>query len=120
MPSPGCSAHPLPTANSPVEGRRPLPGWNVHTLAAAVERTPVGNRNNMLFWAMCTALRSGYDDLWPIAEAGLRCGQKAREVQATWRSAVRKVNADGDDCRSPAQPGPNRAGPAASGAERAL
>jgi hypothetical protein len=111
---------PLPTPSSPVEGQRPLPGWNVHTLAAAVERTPVGNRNNMLFWAMCTALRSGYDDLRPIAEAGLRSGQTAREVQATWRSAVRKVNTDGDDCRSQARPAPNRAGRATSDAERAL
>ena len=89
-------------------------------IMAAVERTPVGNRNNMLFWAMCTALRSGYKDLRPIAEAGLRSGQTAREVRATWRSAIRSVNADGDDCRSPAHPAPNRAGRAASGAERAL
>ena len=111
---------PPPPPNSPVEGRRPQHGWDVHTLAAAVERTPIGNRNNMLFWAMCTALRSGYDDLRPIAEAGLRCGQTVREVQATWRSAVRNVNGDGDGCLSPAAPVPNRAGRAASGVERAL
>jgi hypothetical protein len=111
---------PPPASIRPVEGRRPQPGWDVHTLAAAVERTPVGNRNNMMFWAMCTALRSGYDDLRPIAEAGLRCGQTVREVQATWRSAVRNVNDDGDGCLSPAAPVPNRAGRAASGVERAL
>jgi hypothetical protein len=74
----------------------------------------------MLFWAMAEALRSGYDDLRPIAEAGLRCGQTAREVQATWRSAVRRVNADGDECRSPALPVPNQAGRAVSSAERAF
>jgi hypothetical protein len=89
-------------------------------LAASVERTPVGNRNNMLFWAMCTALRSGYADLRPIAQAALRSGQTAREVQATWRSAVRNVNADRDDCRSPAQLVSSRAGQAVSGSERAL
>jgi hypothetical protein len=111
---------PPPTSATRQEVRSPQHGWDVHTLAAAVERTPVGNRNNMLFWAMCTALRSGYDDLRPIAEAGLRCGQTAREVRATWRSAVRKVNPDGDDCRSPAQPRPHRAGRAEPGAERAL
>jgi hypothetical protein len=111
---------PPPTSATHKEVRHPQRGWDVHTLAAAVERTPVGNRNNMLFWAMCTALRSGYDDLRPIAEAGLRCGQTVREVQATWRSAVRKVNTDGDDCRSQARPAPNRAGRATSDAERAL
>jgi len=110
---------PPPTSATHRKVRSPPPGWDVHTLAAAVERTSVGNRNNMLFWAMCTALRSGYEDLRPIAEAGLRCGQTAREVQATWRSAVRSVNADGDDCRSPAQPALNRAGRAA-GVERTL
>lgn len=111
---------PPPAPNTRAVGRRPQRGWDVHTLAAAVERTPVGNRNNMLFWAMCTALRSGYDDLRPIAEAGLRCGQTAREVQATWRSAVRNVDADGDGRRSPAQPMPTRAARAEPGAERAL
>ena len=69
---------------------------------------------------MCTALRSGYADLRPIAQAALRSGQTAREVQATWRSAVRIVNPDGDDCRSPAPPISNPAGRAASGAQRAL
>jgi hypothetical protein len=111
---------PPPASNTPAEERRPQRGWDVHTLAAAVERTPVGNRNNMLFWAMCTALRSGYVDLRPIAEAGLRCGQTAREVQATWRSAIRRIEADGDECRSPAQPVRNRADQAAPGAERPL
>jgi hypothetical protein len=112
---------PPPSApNTRAEGRGPQRGWDVHALATAVERTPVGNRNNMLFWAMCTALRSGYDDLRPIAEAGLRSGQTAREVQATWRSAVRKVNPDSDGRRSPAQPVPDRAARAKSGAERAL
>jgi hypothetical protein len=111
---------PPPTSATHQEVRSPQRGWDVHTLAAAVERTPVGNRNNMLFWAMCTALRSGYDDLRPIAEAGLRCGQTAREVRATWRSAVRSVNADGDGCRSPARPLPNQAGRAEPRAERAL
>jgi hypothetical protein len=111
---------PPPATDTRTQGRRPQRGWDVHTLAAAVERTPVGNRNNMLFWAMCTALRSGYDDLRPIAEAGLRSGQTVREVQATWRSAVRRVNADGDDRRSPAHPLPNRPARAASGVELAL
>jgi hypothetical protein len=111
---------PPPTSATRQEGRRPQRGWDVHTLAAAVERTPVGNRNNMLFWAMAEALRSGYDDLRPIAEAGLRCGQTVREVQATWRSAVRTANADGDGCRSPGPAVPNRTGRAAFGVERAL
>lgn len=111
---------PPPVPNGHLEGRRPQRGWDVHTLAATVERTPVGNRNNMLFWAMCTALRSGYDDLRPIAEAGLRSGQTAREVQATWRSAVRNVNADRDDCRPPAQLVSSRVGRALPDAERAL
>jgi hypothetical protein len=106
--------------NTHAAGRRPQRGWDVHTLAATVERTPEGNRNNMLFWAMCTALRSGYADLRPIAQAALRSGQTAREVQATWRSAVRIVNPDGDDCRSPAPPISNPAGRAASGAQRTL
>jgi hypothetical protein len=76
--------------------------WDVHTLAAAVERTPIGNRNNMLFWAMCEAIRCGYD-LRTIAEAGLRAGQTAREVQATWRQAVKRVAADGHADPSPAR-----------------
>jgi Bifunctional DNA primase/polymerase, N-terminal len=99
---------------------RPRRGWDVHTLADAVQRTPAGNRNNMLFWAMCTALRSGYDDLRPIAEAGLRCGQTAREVRATWRSAVRRVNADTDRERSSALPVPSRAPCPVIGAEHLL
>jgi hypothetical protein len=111
---------PPPTAATRQEGRRPQRGWDVHTLAAAVERTPAGNRNNMLFWAMAEALRSGYDDLRPIAEAGLRCGQTAREVRATWRSAVRRVSGKADDCRSPALPVPNQVGRVVSSAERAL
>jgi hypothetical protein len=57
-------------------------------LAAAVEHTPVGNRNNMLFWGDVHRAQVRVDDLRPIAEAGLRCGQTVREVQATWRSAA--------------------------------
>jgi hypothetical protein len=82
--------------------RRPRTGWDVPTLAAAVERTPFGNRNNMLFWALCEGLRCGYD-LRPIAEAGLRSGQTAREVRATWRQAVKRVAADGQAGPSSAQ-----------------
>jgi hypothetical protein len=88
-------------APRPPRGRN----WDVHTLAAAVERTPIGNRNNMLFWAMCEAARCGYD-LHPIAEAGLRAGQTAREVQATWRQAVKRVTTAGQ-----ADPSPQGAGP---------
>lgn len=82
--------------------RRPRAGWDVHTLAAAVERTPVGNRNNMLFWAFCEAARCGYD-LQPIADAGLRAGLAVREVQATWRQAVKRVAVDSRSGPSPAQ-----------------
>jgi hypothetical protein len=82
--------------------RRPRAEWDVHTLAATVERTPVGNRNNVLFWALCEGLRRGYD-LRPIAEAGVRAGLAAREVQATWRQAVKRVAADGQAGPSPAQ-----------------
>lgn len=72
--------------------RRPhRPGWDVHTLAAAVAREKEGNRNRLLFWALCEALRSGYGDLRPIANAGLECGLSIREVQATWRQAVRRI-----------------------------
>jgi hypothetical protein len=111
---------PPPTSPTPAGVEQPQRWWDVHTLAAAVERTPVGNRNNMLFWAMCTALRSGYEDLRPIAEAGLRCGQTAREVQATWRSAVRRVGVDRDGGRSPAPPVAHRATRAATSTERVL
>jgi hypothetical protein len=111
---------PPPASKTRAAGRRPQHGWDVHTLAAAVERTPVGTRNNMLYWAMCEALRSGYDDLRPIAEAGLRCGQTAREVQATWRSAVRKVYADGNDCRSQVRRAPNPSAQAVSSTEHAF
>jgi hypothetical protein len=78
----------------------PSDGWDVTTLARAVERTQPGNRNNKLFWAFCEGLRSGYD-LGPIAEAGLRCGQTVREVQATWRQAVARVVRDGQLPSSP-------------------
>jgi hypothetical protein len=76
--------------------------WDVTTLARTVERTQPGNRNNTLFWAFCEGLRSGYD-LRPIAAAGLRCGQTAREVQATWRQAVARVARDGQLPSSPAR-----------------
>ena len=85
---------PLPPSGSPAPRPPRRRDWDVRTLAAAVERTPIGNRNNMLFWAFCEAARCGYD-LSPIAEAGLRAGQTVREVQATWRQAVRRVAADG-------------------------
>jgi hypothetical protein len=64
---------PEPPPTSVPRQRRPRAGWDGHTLAAAVERTPVGNRNNMLFWAFCEAARCGYD-LRPIADAGLSAG----------------------------------------------
>ena len=79
-------------------GHRPLRpthrAWDVHILAAAVEREREGNRNKLLFWAFCEALRSGYD-LRPIAEAGVRGGQTVREVEATRRQAVRRITGDG-------------------------
>jgi hypothetical protein len=74
---------------------------DVHTLAAAVAREREGNRNRLLFWAFCEAMRSGYDPR-PIAEAGLRCGQTVREVEATWRQAVKRISADGQAHPSPA------------------
>jgi hypothetical protein len=111
---------PAPTPERITSGRRPQRGWDVHTLAAKVERTPVGNRNNVLYWAMCTALRSGYDDLRPIADAGLRAGQTVREVQATWRSAARRFAADNDERRSPPRPGPSLTRAADSSAEYSL
>jgi Bifunctional DNA primase/polymerase, N-terminal len=83
-----------PTPAIPPPRATPIDGRNVTALARAVERTEPGNRNNMLFWALCEALRSGYD-LRPIVQAGLRCGQTAREVQATWRQAVARVSRDG-------------------------
>ncbi|MGH9251908.1 MAG: bifunctional DNA primase/polymerase [Acidimicrobiales bacterium] len=97
---------PLPT---PVDrpSLRPLPSWDVRTLAATVEREREGNRNRLLFWAFCEALRSGYD-LRPIAEAGLRGGQTVREVEATWRQAVKRVTADGQVHCSPAGSASNR------------
>jgi hypothetical protein len=96
---------PLPPSGSPAPRPPRRSGGDVHTLAAAVERTPIGNRNNMLFWGMCQAVRCGYD-LRPIAEAGLRAGLSAREVQATWRQAVKRVAADGQADPSPARAGP--------------
>ena len=77
-------------------------------LAAAVAREREGNRNRLLFWALCEALRSGYD-LRPIVEAGLQCGQTPREVEATRRQAVKRVASDGQRARpSPRRPSPNR------------
>jgi len=78
--------------------RDPVVGREVRTLAAAVAREREGNRNRLLFWAFCEALRSGYD-LRPIVEAGLRCGQTPREVKATRRQAVKRVAADGQLAR---------------------
>jgi hypothetical protein len=69
-------------------------------LAATVEREREGNRNRLLFWAFCEALRSGYD-LRLIAEAGVRGGQTVREVEATWRQAVRRISTDGQARSSP-------------------
>jgi hypothetical protein len=83
-----------PVPVTPPARMTPNGGWDVTTLARAVEGTERGNRNNKLFWAFCEGLRSGYD-LRPIAEAGLRGGQTAREVQATWRQAVARVSRDG-------------------------
>lgn len=92
--------NPLPAGRDfrSLRPRRPRQGRDVTTLAAAVEREPKGNRNNLLFWAFCEALRSGYD-LRPIAEAALRNPYQepitAREVEATWRQAVKRVARDG-------------------------
>jgi len=83
----------------------PRQGWDVNTLAAAVEREPLGNRNNLLFWAFCEAARCGYD-LRPIADAALRNphGERitVRELEATWRQAVKRVARDVQAGRSPA------------------
>jgi hypothetical protein len=92
-----------PTPVIPPRRTTPNDSRDVNTLAHAVERTEPGNRNNKLFWAFCEGLRSGYD-LRPIAEAGLRCGQTAREVQATWRQAVARVSRDGQLPSSPGRP----------------
>jgi hypothetical protein len=82
----------------PLRPRPPRQGWDVNTLAAAVERESKGNRNNLLFWAFCEALRCGYD-LRPIADAALRNPYQesitAREVESTWRQAVKRVARDG-------------------------
>jgi hypothetical protein len=92
--------NPLPARPGvqPLKPRPPRQGWDVNTLAAAVEREPKGNRNNLLFWAFCEALRCGYD-LRLIAEAALRnpCKERitVREVEATWRQAVKRVARDG-------------------------
>jgi hypothetical protein len=92
-----------PPLHTPVGGRPlpPRPPWDVRTLAATVEREREGNRNRLLFWAFCEALRSGYD-LRPIAEAGLRGGQTVREVEATWRQAVKRTTTDAQARPSPA------------------
>ena len=79
--------------------RDPVRSRDVRTLAAAVAREREGNRNRLLFWALCEALRSGYD-LRPIVQAGLQCGQTPREVEATRRQAVKRVGADGQMARS--------------------
>ena len=92
-----------PTPVIPPPQMTPNDSRDVNSLAHAVERTQPGNRNNTLFWAFCEGLRSGYD-LRPIAEAGLRCGQTAREVQATWRQAVARVSRDGQMPSSPGWP----------------
>jgi hypothetical protein len=96
--------NPLPADPPGQQRSRPTrPGWDVHTLASAVEREPKGNRNNLLFWAFCEALRCGYD-LLPIAEAALRNPYQeritVREVEATWRQAVKRVAHDGQTGRS--------------------
>jgi hypothetical protein len=98
-----------PAAAAQLHGQRrlavPRQGWDVHTLATAVEREPLGNRNNLLFWAFCEAARCGYD-LRPIADAAFRNphGERitVREVEATWRQAVKRVTRDGQVGRSPA------------------
>jgi hypothetical protein len=92
------SPPPQPVAHPPMH--HPGRVWDVRTLAAAVEREQEGNRNRLLFWAFCEALRSGYD-LRPIAEAGVRGGQTVREVEATWRQAVRRISSDGQAHSSP-------------------
>jgi hypothetical protein len=105
-----------PAPVNPAPRTAPNNGWDVTTLARAVERTEPGNRNNKLFWAFCEGIRSGYD-LRSIAEAGLRCGQTAREVQATWRQAVARVSRDGQLRSSPGQlhsPRKSAEGPAPS------
>ena len=99
--------------------RRPRQGRDVTTLAAAVEREPKGNRNNLLFWAFCEALRCGYD-LRPIAEAALRNPHQepitVREVDATLRQAVKRVARDGQTGRSSAlTPARQPVGPAEPG-----
>jgi Bifunctional DNA primase/polymerase, N-terminal len=93
-----------PIRPEPVDSslRRPVHrNGDVHTLAAAVAREREGNRNRLLFWAFCEAMRSGYDPR-RIADAGLRCGQTVREVEATWRQAVKRISADGQAPPSPA------------------
>jgi hypothetical protein len=94
---------PPPGPDVQLRPQPPLRGPDVHTLAAAVEREPKGNRNNLLFWAFCEALRCGYD-LRPIAEAALRNPYQeritVREVEATWRQAVKRVSRDGQAGRS--------------------
>jgi len=99
----------LRRAAAQLHGQRPLAmprqGWDVHTLAAAVEQEPLGNRNNLLFWAFCEAIRCGYD-LRPIADAALRNphGERitVREAEATWKQAVKRITRDGQAGGSPA------------------
>jgi hypothetical protein len=86
---------PVAVDPEPREVRRaPGQAWDARRLGAAVAREREGNRNRLLFWVLCEALRCGYD-MRPIVEAGLQSGQTPREVEATRRQAVKRVLADG-------------------------
>lgn len=55
-----------------------------------------GNRNSGLFWAACTALEAGDEDvIGDLAAAALSAGPDEDEVRRTIGSAYKKVTDDG-------------------------
>jgi hypothetical protein len=61
-------------------------------LAHHVAITPVGERNDRLFWAACEALRSGVTDLEPLAVAAVTAGLDPNEVGRTLKSARQTID----------------------------
>lgn len=61
-------------------------------LVRTVREAQPGQRNSLLFWAVCTALQDGREDLVPsILDAGTACGLQPFEVERTAASARRRI-----------------------------
>jgi hypothetical protein len=83
----------------PIEARRPIyqpkPGQrnNYDGLVAAITKQGEGNRNNVLHWAACAAIKQDAPGtvLDAIAAAAVTVGLDERDVWATIRSAARTV-----------------------------